>query len=77
MHRKILARESRLAVLDVLVENWREEVVPEGQGVSGAVPGVVPGAGWQNRLGVLDHYKVPYITQARWGPADTARHVIG
>ena len=41
VHRKILARESRIAVLEVLVENWREEVVPEGQGVSGAVPGVV------------------------------------
>jgi hypothetical protein len=29
VHRKILARESRIAVLEVLVENWREEVLPE------------------------------------------------
>lgn len=57
VHRKILARESNAALLEVLVENWLEKT-------PGEVAPVIPGDKWRSRLPVLDHYGVPYVSQA-------------
>lgn len=56
VHRKILARESGTALLEVLVEDWAEKQPGE--------EAVVPRDNWKSRLEVLDYYKVPYVSQA-------------
>jgi lysophospholipase L1-like esterase len=72
VHRKILDRASRPAVVDVLAEIWKEKMVEDREdsdaSVTSAHPGfsreVVPGEQWRSRLETLKHYAVPYVSQA-------------
>ena len=61
VHRKILARGTNTAVLEVLIENWFEEKIKHG---AAETIKVVPGERWKDRLPLLEHYAVPYVTQA-------------
>lgn len=72
VHRKILDRAGRPAVLDVLAEIWKENIADKNAGsdarLTSAHPGfsreVVPGEQWRSRLETLAHYAVPYVSQA-------------
>ena len=70
VHRKILDRTGRPAVLDVLAEIWKEKPADaaDAAGAADAHPGfsreVVPGEQWRARLETLAHYAVPYVSQA-------------
>jgi hypothetical protein len=72
VHRKILDRAGRPAVLDVLAEIWKEKMVEDREDSdarrSDTHPGfsreVVPGEQWRSRLETLKHYAVPYVSQA-------------
>ena len=86
VHRKILARENNIAVLEVLIENWKEKDEHGGEGAEakkGSQISVVPDQRWKKRLPLLDHYDVPYVTQAEaLGPeverdSKTAAHSSG
>ena len=67
VHRKILDRTGRPAVLDVLAEIWKEKPA-DAADAADAHPGfsreVVPGEQWRARLETLAHYAVPYVSQA-------------
>ena len=56
LHRKILARPSNPAVLEVLVENWKERD-PGGESV-------IPGEEWKGKVPLLKHYEIPFVAQA-------------
>ena len=79
VHRKILDRDARPAVVDVLAEYWKEKPADAADAADarhGFSREVVPGEQWRARLETLAHYAVPYVSQAEALAPEVSRDSI-